>query len=153
MSAEIKPELLEKHHIMQLLPRIQERQRDIPMAMQTDPFFVTLMRKAGPALAFVKGDQVLAAAGLIDFAGSGRAVLWCAFAGDIKHDFMALIRLLERMRIFYPRTRYEAHIDTDFNEAQRLVAAAGFVCEAPMMTDYDGPGLHKQLWAYTEGRD
>lgn len=149
MSDNLKVEMLEKHHVMQLLPKIQERQRDIPLAMQNDPFFVTLMRKAGPALAFVSGDQVLACAGLIDYVGSGRAVLWCAFAGDIKREFLPVVNLLKKMRTFYPRTRYEAHIDPDFIEAQRLVKAAGFTCEAPMMTDYDGSGLHKQLWALT----
>lgn len=144
----VKAELLEPHHIAQLLPKIQERQQGIAEAMRTDPFFVTLMRKAGPSLAFISGDQVIAAAGLIDFPPSGRAVLWCAFAGSITHEFGPLFRLLMTMREFYPRRRYEAHIDPDWPEAQRLVKAAGFVCEAPLMRDFEGPGLHKQLWAY-----
>lgn len=150
MSDKIKVEMLEKHHLLQLIPKIQEKQLAIKLAMERDPFFVTLMRKAGPALAFVSGDQVIAIAGLVDYPDTGRAVLWCAFADDIVKDFLPLINKLKTMRTFYPRSRYEAHIDPEFIEAQRLVRAAGFVLEAPIMRNFDGPGVHKQLWAYTE---
>jgi len=147
MSDKIRIELLEAHHIAQLLPRIQELQAEIADAMRSDPFLVTLMRKAGPALAFISGNQVIAAAGLVDFPGTGRAHLWCIFASEIAGEFRGLFSLLMRLREFYPRRRYEAHISPDWPEAQRLVKAAGFVREG-VMKSFNPDGSDKELWAF-----
>ncbi len=136
----IKAVMLEQEHLDELAPKLQPNQRG-----SMPERFADLARAAGPAVAFIAEGEVIAAGGLIDTIGTGRAVIWVMIAGNTKRHFLSLFMKCHRMLAFYPRRRLEAHIDPLWPEARRLVKLMGFKCEG-LMEAFEN-GSDRELWA------
>lgn len=129
-----------------LARRVQATDSDVARAMIDNPRYAEMVNRAGPAAAFLIDGVVMAAAGLIDYPGSGRAVIWCVFADGIKGKFAGLYKKMCRSLAHFPRRRLEAHIDPEFAAARRLVMSAGFRLEGLMLA-FSGDGNDRELWA------
>lgn len=140
-------EPLTQAHINELLPKIQGPQHEFASMFQANPNFVRDISSVGPMVAFSNEQGVIGAAGLIDFPGTGRAMLWTVFAANIVRDFAALYKqgvcILQEI---HPRRRVEITIDPEFAEAKRLAKIAGFKYEGTMEA-YDSTGKDYELWA------
>jgi hypothetical protein len=142
----VKAEILEQRHLDALIPRLQRRQRDVIPALRDVSAFGSVMRQAGPCAAFTANGDVIACAGLIDFPGTGRAVLWILFSDGITCLFAALIQKMRALMNFHPRRRYEAYIDPSWPQARRLAKIGGFDCEG-LMKSFETDGSDRELWA------
>lgn len=142
----IKVEILNDSHVDELAERMQKNQSDVARAMRDTPNYAAMMRAAGPCGAFLINGNVVAAAGLIDYEGTNRAVVWCAYAEDVKVPFIALHKYMIRKLNYFPRRRLEAYVDPAFKAAKRLVKAAGFEYEG-LMKSFDAHGEDRELWA------
>lgn len=142
----IKMEQLTNAHVSAIAPRLMDRHGAIARAMSESPDYAGMMNAAGPCAAFIKDGRVLAIAGLVDFTPSNRCFIWCAFSRDCGRVFVPLIRTMRRAMAMFPRRRYEAYIDPDFSNGQRLVKWAKFKYEG-LMESFEGDGSNRQLWA------
>lgn len=142
----VKAEILEQWHLESLLPRLQAGQREAIPALRDIQGFGATMRTAGPCASFSVDGIVVACAGLIDFQGTGRAVLWILFADGQRRVFSALIQKMRTLMQFYPRRRYEAYIDPTWPQSRRLAKLCGFKFEG-LMEGFEADGSDKELWA------
>lgn len=142
----LKVEPLESRHIEDILPRIHNPQSAMAQAMRENPHYAEMMRRAGPAGAFLVDGKTVAMAGVIDFDGTGRGVVWCGYAQDVLVPFVALHKFMMRCLAFYPRRRLEAYVAPGFRAGKRLVKAAGFQFEG-VMRSFEADGSDMELWA------
>ena len=142
----VRTEILEQRHIENLAARLQDKQAHLAWTFLNDRSQLALMRQSGPCAAFVVNGDVMACAGLIDYPGTNRCVIWAMFANDVKSVFAALYKKMYRSMCFYPRRRYEAYIDPAWKNARRFAALAGFECEG-LMRSFENDGSDKELWA------
>lgn len=142
----VDAQILEQWHLEDLLPRLQEGQQAFKVTLENVKTFGSLMRAAGPAAAFLIDGKVQAVAGLIDFHGTGRAVIWILFAEGNRRTFAALLQKMRRLMTFYPRRRYEAHVNPDWPQAKRLAKLGGFQFEG-LMRGFEPDGSDRELWA------
>ena len=142
----IEAQILEQRHIDALAPRLQAGQAGQMRSLIENRGYASLMRAAGPCAAFLIDGQVAACAGLIDYPGTGRCVIWALYAGDMRRFFSVLYRKMLLTLKFYPRRRYEAYIDPTWRNARRLASTLGFTCEG-LMKSFEPDGSDRELWA------
>lgn len=142
----IRVEELTNVRCAKLAEKTQETQSGVAEAMINNPRYAEMIARVGPCASFTADGEVIAAAGLIDFVGSGRALIWCVFAANIGRHFAPLLKRMERMLANYPRRRLEAHIDPNFEASRRLVEISGFQYEG-LMKSHSADGRDMQLWA------
>lgn len=143
----IKVETLTQKHIDDLKFRLDPKQGELRDAMLTNTDYLKIVRAGGPTCAFLVDDEVMAVAGLIDYVGTGRAILWCAFADDCKEYFTQLFRRMKRTLEYFPRRRLEAIIDKDFEAGKRFARLGGFKFEA-IKEAYNFNGTDAEEWVY-----
>lgn len=137
--------VLEQKHLIDLVPKLQDRQFQQGVTMAADRNFTMVMRAAGPCAVFKTEGEVIGCAGLIDFPGTNRCVIWALFAANIRPHFRMLTRKMIALLNFYPRRRYEAYIDPHWPEAKRLVQMLGFQYEG-LMKAFEADGADRELW-------
>lgn len=133
--------------LLALLQRgVQPSQQWISDAMKNPQWFAT-MTGAGPCATFIDPHGVAAIAGIIEFKGTGRGMVWAIFACDSGKHFVSLYRKMRRAMLSVRLCRYEAYINPEFKQARRLASLSGFCLEGLMRRHENG--IDKELWALT----
>lgn len=100
----------------------------------------------GEAWTGVDGGRVVACGGVCPLYGfMGNA--WAMISADLKHHFVIVHRIAQRVLDAYPAQRIEAHIDVDFLNGHRWAEALGFALEAPRMRKFTPDGRDVALYA------
>lgn len=134
-------------HIIELGPKIQPEQQEFAAMLNAHPEFIATAKKCGPAIAFLNHEGTVGASGLVDYPGTGRAMLWCVYASNLKRDFVSIYK--QGMRLLterFPRRRVEIAIDPAFTQAKRLAKLAGFKYEG-LMESFTSDGKDHEMWA------
>lgn len=138
----MKVEPLNPGHIARLT--VQPMQSEwLEVAKTLDP--AGLSKAPSVAWAGVVGDEVIAAAGLLD-GGCGRAQAWGLISDRAGPHFTALHRAVRDGLATAPYRRIEAITAANFQPARRWVEMLGFEFEGTMRA-YCSNGNDALLWA------
>lgn len=143
----IERKQMQEIDLLELLQRgVQPSQQWVVDAMKNPQWFA-MMSASGPCATFIDPQGVAAIAGIIEFKGTGRGMVWAIFAHDSGKHFVSLYRKMRLAMLSVKLNRYEAYINPEFKQARRLASMSGF-CREGLMRRHEN-GMDRELWALT----
>jgi hypothetical protein len=122
---EIQPFKKKHLHMLNLQPA-QER-----FFLYFDFEYAEVLETAGPSFSAVRGESVLASAGLIK-QWDNRAIAWGLIGAELGNDFIKVHRAVDRFLNMSDFNRIEAYVDTTFGQGHRWIKKLGFEYEGTM---------------------
>lgn len=143
MSLKVEP--LAQHHLDEMAVTIQPLQSDFSDMLRRTPEFLTNIKLSGPCVAFLDGARVLGCSGLIAFPGTGRSVLWCAYAEDLAKQFAWMFKAGMKLMLSHDWRRLEAWIDPASEMSKRFARLGGLHYESTMKS-FHCDGSDREMW-------
>lgn len=101
----------------------------------------------GEAWTGVREDGAIIACGGLVPMYAGIANAWMVIAGDLKHSFIHVHRIVRRALDISTFRRIEAHVDCGFVNGHRWARSLGFELEAERMRSFTPDGRDAALYA------